>query len=122
MFIQSSISLSQIGLTFILSSAAQEAFWFKHSLIATQQAGNANAFSVAFFALAAVFVVIRFGVSGDDTFKVAQDHMAWTLRDEVFGHNWNLTAATGRVHHKGGNAVTGGMTTQAFDNLDAFAN
>ena len=73
-------------------------------------------------AVALVLVMLGLGVSGDNTLEVTQDNLARSLRNDVGGHDGSLAAAAGSVDNEGGDAVTGGMATQSFHDLDTLGN
>ena len=97
-------------------------------LDALSQAGNTGLGDSGGFlagtdgAVTLVVIVLGLGVSGDNTLEVTQDNLARSLRNDVSGHDGSLAAAAGSVDNEGGDAVTGGMTTQSFHDLDTLGN
>ena len=69
-----------------------------------------------------LLVILRLGVSSDDTFVVAQNYFVRALGDDVLGHDGNLAATAGSIHHEGRYTVAGGVSAKVFDDLDTLGN
>lgn len=104
-----------------------KAFGLDEHGFAIQQAADAGLtrFNPLVLAVAAGFgvmrfVILRFLIGGDITLVVAQDDLVIGGADVVVGHDGDLAAAAGSIHAEGGHGVAGGVSAQAFDDLDAF--
>ena len=62
----------------------------------------------------------RFGVDELFSFVISQDGAFVVLFDDVLRVDWNLAAAAGAVDDELRDGVAGGMTAEAFDDLDSF--
>ena len=58
-------------------------------------------------------IIIRFCVSCQETFKVAQYYFSWCLRDNIIRHNRDLSTAAGSVDELAQNCNLIVMTTSA---------
>ena len=65
---------------------------------------------------------MRLRVRGDNAFVVSQDHLVRRLGDYVLRLYRRLSAASRSVDNKGRYAVSGSMSSQTLDNLDALGN
>ena len=74
----------------------------------------------AVVALARKLRKVRLGVCSNDTLIVSENNLIRCLGNDVLRHYRSLTATTRSVNYEGRYAVSGGVSSETFDDLDSL--
>ena len=98
-----------------------EALRLDGHLFAFQQSEHAvlaafNARVLAVFTLCGIMrlVIQRLFIGADESLIIAQHDLVVGTAEEIVGHDRDLAAAPGRVHNKGWNRESAGMSAQSL--------